>query len=91
MLTVWAYFAGPLAGFIVKLPGSHHHGLVDHITSLLLGELLVFLLWGRRPGGRNLTLGEGRLWWRCLVIKLQEQVLEREQKQPFAKLKLALM
>ena len=64
------YFAGPFASFIVELPGSHHHGLVHHITSLL-GELLIFLLWGRRPGGRNLTLGKRRFGWCCLIVKLQ--------------------
>lgn len=71
---VFAYFAGPFAGFIVELPGSHHHGLVHHITSLLLGELLIFFLWRWRPGGRNLTLRKGRFWWCCLIIKLQGQV-----------------
>lgn len=74
VLKVFTYFAGPFAGFIVELPGSHHHGLVHHITSLLLRELLIFLLWGWRPGRRNLTLRKGRFGWCCLIIKLQGQV-----------------
>lgn len=74
MLTAFTYFAGPFAGFIVELPGSHHHGLVNHITSLLLRELLIFLLWGRRPGGRHLTLRKRRFGWCCLIVKLQGQV-----------------
>lgn len=69
----FTYFAGPFASFIVKLPGSHHHGLVHHITSLL-GELLIFLLWGRRPGGRNLALRKRRFGWCCLIVELQGQV-----------------
>lgn len=65
------YFAGPLAGLIVELPGSHHHGLDNHLTSLLLRELFIFLLWGRRPGWRNLTLRKRRLGWCCLITKLR--------------------
>ena len=65
------YFAGPFAGFIVELLGSHHHGLIHHIPGLLLRELLIFLLWRWRPWRRNLTLRKRRFGWCCLVIKLQ--------------------
>jgi len=41
-LLVLTYFAGPFASFIVKLPGSHHHRLINHVTSLLFRELLIF-------------------------------------------------
>lgn len=74
LLLCFTYFAGPFAGLIVELPGSHHHGLVNHITSLLLRELLIFLLWRRRPGGRNLALWKRWLGWCCLIVKLQGQV-----------------
>lgn len=70
MCTVFTYFAGPFAGLVVELPGSHHNGLINHVAALLR-ELLVFLLWGRRPGGRYLTLRKRRLGWCCIIVKLQ--------------------
>lgn len=67
------YFAGPFAGFIVELSGSHHHWFIHHISSFLLWELLIFLLRGWRPGGRHLTLRKRR-FGRCrFIIKLQRQ------------------
>lgn len=73
-LLLLTYFAGPLAGFIVELPGSHHHGLVHHVTSLLLRELLIFLLGRWRSGWRNLTLRKRRFGRRCFIIQLQEKI-----------------
>lgn len=73
-LLLLTYFAGPLAGFIVELPGSHHHGLVYHITSLLLRELLIFLLGRWRSRWRNLTLRERRFGRCCFIIQLQEKI-----------------
>jgi len=70
---VFTHFTGPFAGYIVELPGSYHHGLVNHIAGLHR-ELLVFLLWGRRPGGRNLALRKRWFGWCCIIVKLQGQM-----------------
>lgn len=51
-----AYLARPLPSFIVELPGSHHHRLVNHLPGFLLRELFILLFWWGWPGWRDFTL-----------------------------------
>lgn len=70
---VWTDFAWPLARFVMQLPGRHHHGFAEHLADLLLRELLVLLLRGRRTGWRQLTLRQRGLRWSLFITNLEEQ------------------
>ena len=66
------YLAGPLASFIVELPGSHHHWLVNHLPGFLLREFFILLLWWWGPGWRDLTLRQRWFGRSKLICQLRK-------------------
>lgn len=66
------YLAGPFASFIMELPGSHHHWLVNHLPSFLLRELFILLLWWWGPGRRDLTLRQRWFGRSKLICQLRK-------------------
>ena len=66
------YLAGPFASFIMELPGSHHHWLVNHLPSFLLRELFILLLWWCGPGRRDLTLRQRWFGRSKLICQLRK-------------------
>lgn len=73
--------AGPLARLIVQLPGSHHHGLADYLSNLLLWKVFILLLGRGRSRWWDFTLGQGGLGW-CLLIAYLEKTSHQVEKQP---------
>lgn len=73
------YLAGPFASFIMELPGSHHHWLVNHLPSFLLRELFILLLWWWGPRRRDFTFRQRWFGRSKLICQLRKnyQVLSK--------------
>lgn len=66
----------------MQLPRGHHHGLADHLSNLLLWELLIFLFGRRGPRWRHFTLWQRGLGWSLLITNLEKTELHMRLRSP---------
>jgi len=66
------YLARPFPGFIMQLPSSHHHGLINGFSCFLLWELFILFLRWWWSGWGNLTFWKGRFWRSEFISQLRK-------------------
>lgn len=70
--TTISYLARPFPGFIMQLSSSHHHGLIDCFSCLLLWELFILFFRWWWSGWGNLTLWQRWFWRSKLISQLRK-------------------